>query len=258
MALALPLPFQLPPPNNPQPHHCPCLQDQTMRARPRQHPNTEDPEPDYPHQPTELLRGGRVVWLGNTAKTQCWRGRAALEVCNCITHFVTHFSYTPDDDRRGSRQTVSVGPPVRMDRCVDRHTALLTVMRDRTGRAAGDGLGAHTGGATRTPGSLTRRSPRTGDRRGGHRSRRSLARQQVHDRHNATASGPSPPRPAATPRTRSCVAPRAPLLEPHQAIAQRRPPTSLVSRDENGTLSTKPGSTGAAKTGPAVSTRAPS
>src|ERR1700733_12594940 len=50
------------------------------------------PSPTTRTNPTELLRGGRVVGLGDVAKTQCWRGRAAVEVCKAFTHLVTHFS----------------------------------------------------------------------------------------------------------------------------------------------------------------------
>src|SRR5450755_291966 len=59
---------------------------------PRTHSGSQDPV-TYINawSPTNLLRGGRVVWLGDVAKTQCWRGRAAVEVCKAITHLVTHF-----------------------------------------------------------------------------------------------------------------------------------------------------------------------
>ena len=58
MALALSLPFQIPPLQQPTNCHCLCPHDQTIRARPRQHLNREDPEPDYPHPPHQSSTWG--------------------------------------------------------------------------------------------------------------------------------------------------------------------------------------------------------
>ncbi len=111
MRLALPFPSQIPPLNNPPTDHCLCLHHQTLRARPRQHLNREDPEPDYPHPPHQSSTWGAGSRARGTSENPVLAGAGGR----------------PGVDSKSTHPSTLLSTPTRLPDTVDRrrrHTSV--------------------------------------------------------------------------------------------------------------------------------------